>query len=154
MIQSFLRGKCSRESCYNCCFKQKIRLADFTLADYWGIEHIDPELNDEKGLSSVYVNSTKAEKVIEAIRGNVNLKEMELARTVSYNPAMIESEKLNQDRLPFLRDLRHKSFDMVAGKYNEKIGMGTKVRWTFRRILGKQVYEFIRRRFLGERNDT
>lgn len=150
MIRSFLRGRCSRESCYNCCFKQKIRLADFTLADYWGIEHIAPELNDEKGLSSVYVNSTKAEKIIEAIRGTVNLKEMELDRTVSYNPAMIESEKLNQDRSLFLRDLRHKSFDMVAGKYNEKIGMGTKVRWTIRRILGNQLYEFVRRIVLGE----
>ena len=151
MIRSFLRGKCSRESCYDCCFKQKVRLADFTLADYWGIEHIAPELNDEKGISSVYVNSIKAEKIIEAIRENVNLQEMELDSAISYNMAMIESEKMNKDRALFLKELKYKSFDMVSGKYNDEIGIGTKVRWTLRRIMGSKRYDSIRERILGKK---
>ena len=151
MMKSFLRGKCSRKCCYDCKFKQKVRLADFTLADYWGIEYIAPEMNDEKGISSVYVNSLKAEKIIDSIRDKVELQKMELDSAVSYNMAMVESEIMRKDRANFLRELRYKSFDMVSGKYNDGIGIGTKIRWTLRRILGNKVYDSIRQKISGDK---
>lgn len=143
MIMSFLRGKCSRECCYDCRFKQKARLADFTLADFWGIEHIDPKLNDEKGLSSVYVNSPKAAKIIEAIKDKVELKEMDVDQAISYNMAMLESETMRGDRGDFLHDLRNKPFDMVSGKYNDEISIRTGIRWTLRRWMGNRLYESV-----------
>lgn len=147
MTCAFLRGKISRECCYDCPFKQKYRLADFTLADYWGIEKIAPELDDDKGISSCYVNSTKAEKIMEAIAPKVMLQEMSLDTAVAHNEAMIESEKMRSDRAAFLRDLSRKSFDMVYGKYIYQFGLGTRIRWTLRRLLGNHMYETI----LGKR---
>jgi len=144
LIKSFLRGKCSRECCYDCPFKQKVRLADFTLADFWGIEKLSPELDDDKGISSVYVNSPKAARVIEAIRDRVTLREMELNTAVSGNMAMVESEKVHPDRERFLRELPRKSFDLLSGEFNDEIGVRTKVTWTIRRLLGIRVYEKIR----------
>lgn len=35
------------------------RRADLTLADFWGIEHIDPQMDEDKGTSLVLVNSPK-----------------------------------------------------------------------------------------------
>ena len=107
MIMSFLRGKCSRECCYDCKFKQKVRLADFTLADFWGIEHLAPELNDEKGVSSVYVNSEKAARIIQAVRSRADFREMDLDSAVSYNLAMVESETMRSDRAAFLQEQLH-----------------------------------------------
>lgn len=147
MIKSFLRGKCSRECCYDCIFKQKVRLADFTLADYWGIEQIAPQLDDDKGISSCYVNSPKAEKIVNAIRDHVNLWEMDFDTAVEYNLAMIESERVREDRNAFLKDMRRKPFDMVVGKYIDEIRFGTKVRWTLRRVLGNKLYNSIKIRF-------
>lgn len=144
MIKSFLRGKCSRECCYDCKFKQKVRLADFTLADYWGIEHLAPELDDDKGISSCYVNSPKAARILDAIKDKVELREMDLDSAVKYNMAMVESENMRKDRADFLQELSHKSFDMVSGKYNDEIRTGTKVRWTLRRLMGNKVYDSIR----------
>ena len=144
MIMSFLRGKCSRECCYDCKFKQKVRLADFTLADFWGIEHLAPELNDEKGVSSVYVNSEKAARIIQAVRSRADFREMDLDSAVSYNLAMVESETMRSDRAAFLQELNHKSFDMVSGKYNDEIGMGTKIKWTLRRWMGNKAYDALR----------
>lgn len=143
MVSAFLRGKCSRESCYDCKFKQKCRLADFTLADYWGIQKIAPELDDDRGISSCYVNSPKAAKILEEISDRVILQEMDLDTAVANNMAMIESERLPKDRADFLRELREKSFDMVFGKYIDEFGTGTKIRWTLRRMLGNKRYEFI-----------
>lgn len=147
MVSAFLTGSCSRKSCYACHFKQKYRLADFTLADYWGIEKIAPELDDDKGISSVYVNSPKAKKLLDAISDRVFLKEMDLDKAVANNLAMVESERLTRDRDGFLRELRHRSFDMVYGKYIEEADLGRKMKWTARRILGNRVYE----RLLGKR---
>lgn len=147
MVSAFLTGSCSRKSCYDCPFKQKYRLADFTLADYWGIEKIAPELDDDKGISSVYANSPKARKILDAISDRVFLREMDLETAVAHNLAMVESEQLKRDRDGFLRDLRRRPFDMVYGKYVEEADLARKIKWTARRILGNRVYE----RLLGKR---
>ena len=144
MIKAFLHGKCSRECCYHCEFKQKYRLADFTLADYWGIQNIAPELDDDRGISSVYVNSAKAMKIMEAISDDVMLRRMDLELAVAHNVAMIESERVREDRAAFLKDMSRKPFDMVIGKYIDQISLGTKVRWTLRRVFGNRVYDFIK----------
>lgn len=146
MIAAFLQGKCSRKSCYDCPFKQKCRQADFTLADYWGIDKIAPELDDDRGISSVYVNSSKAQRVLDAISDRVFLKEMDLDTAVAYNMAMVESEKLSSSRGDFLRELRRKSFDMVYGKYIYRFGWKTKIGWSLRRILGNRTYDVLRRK--------
>ena len=127
MIAAFLRGKCSRKSCYECKFKQKYRLADITLADYWGIEKIAPELDDDKGISSIYINSAKGERVLEAISDRVFVQKMDLDMAVAHNEAMVESETLSSDRGDFLKDLRRKSFDMVYGKYIYRFAFNTKI---------------------------
>ena len=146
MVSAFLTGSCSRKSCYDCPFKQKYRLADITLADYWGIEKIAPELDDDKGISSIYVNSPKAQKLLDAIADRVFLREMDLDTAVAHNMAMVESERLTRDRDGFLRDLRKKPFDVVYGKYIEEANLSRRIKWAARRILGDKVYEKILRK--------
>lgn len=146
MVSAFLTGSCSRKSCYNCPFKQKYRLADFTLADYWGIDKIAPELDDDRGISSVYANSPKARKILEAISDRVFLREMDLDTAVAHNMAMVESERLTRDRDGFLRDLRKKSFDVVYGKYVEEADLSRQIKWAVRRILGNKRYEKLLRK--------
>lgn len=143
MVSAFLTGSCSRKSCYDCPFKQKYRLADITLADYWGIEKIAPELDDDKGISSIYINSPKAQKLLDAVSDRVFLKEMDLDTAVAYNMAMVESERLVRDRDGFLRELRKKSFDVVYGKYVEEADLSRRIKWFARRTLGDRLYEKI-----------
>ena len=146
MVSAFLTGSCSRKSCYDCPFKQKYRLADITLADYWGIEKIAPELDDDKGISSIYINSPKAKKLLDAISDRVVLRQMDLDTAVAHNLAMVESEHLIRDRDGFLRDLRKRSFDVVYGKYVEEAGMSRRIKWFARRMLGDKLYERILKR--------
>lgn len=146
MVSAFLTGSCSRKSCYDCPFKQKYRLADITLADYWGVEKIAPELDDDKGISSIYINSIKAQKLLDAISDRVILRQMDLDTAVAHNLAMVESERLTRDRDGFLRDLRKKSFDVVYGKYVEEADLSRRIKWAARRILGDKLYEKILRK--------
>ena len=46
-MRMFLRNYCLRPSCYECEAKL-VRCADLTLADFWGINFVAPEMNDNK----------------------------------------------------------------------------------------------------------
>ena len=58
-MRAFLSNLSLRHSCYNCPAKSGKSGADITIGDFWGIENVRPELDDDKGLSLVMVNSPK-----------------------------------------------------------------------------------------------
>ena len=44
-MQMFLRDYCLRPSCYECAAK-KVKMSDLTIADFWGINDVAPDMND------------------------------------------------------------------------------------------------------------
>ena len=66
-MKGFLKNIILRDSCYNCQFKKYMRISDITLADFWGVDKICPEMFDNKGTSLVIVNSSKGEKLLSEI---------------------------------------------------------------------------------------
>lgn len=50
--------------CYKCLYTSVDRVADFTIADFVGVNRCRRELNDDKGLSVVMVNSELAETIV------------------------------------------------------------------------------------------
>lgn len=48
-----------RPSCYHCQYKGFPRMADITIADYWGIEKVDKNLDNNIGTSMILLNSKK-----------------------------------------------------------------------------------------------
>ena len=64
-IKAFLSNIALRDSCTNCKFKKENKASDITLADFWGINNIKPNMNDEKWTSLVIVNSEKGKALFE-----------------------------------------------------------------------------------------
>ena len=60
-MRMFLRNYCLRPSCYECEAKL-VRCADLTLADFWGINFVAPEMNDNKGVSLVIIRSQRGHR--------------------------------------------------------------------------------------------
>lgn len=48
-----------RESCYNCKYSSFDKPADITVGDFWGIENVMPEMDDNMGVSLVIVRNEK-----------------------------------------------------------------------------------------------
>lgn len=57
----FLRNLTLRPSCFFCPAKAGKSGSDITIADFWGIDQVCPEMNDNKGTNLVLVNSTRGE---------------------------------------------------------------------------------------------
>ena len=113
----FLTDIALRESCYQCNFKKKYRNSDITLADFWGINEVCPEMNDEKGTSLVIVNSEKGKKLFEQIENQLMKKEVLLDEAICHNKSMIKSVPLNEKREELLKNIDRMDYEELVSQY-------------------------------------
>lgn len=59
----------TRESCYSCKYANMARNSDITIADYWGIEDLNAEFEDELGVSAILVNTQKGGDLFKQAQG-------------------------------------------------------------------------------------
>lgn len=116
-MKAFLSNLCLRPSCYECAFKTKVRQSDITLADFWGIDNIMPEMNDEKGTSLILINSPKGKELFDAIKNDITYKETEMDEAIKYNSSAIKSASLPKNRNSFIVDVRNKGFEKASKKH-------------------------------------
>lgn len=116
-MSAFLGDYCLRPSCYRCAFKQEDRLADLTLADFWGIDRVMPEMNDGGGTSLVLVHSERGEKLLKQSEKNLYLKPADWKNALLYNSAMVCSAVCPGNRERFLKALKKMSFSQAVEKY-------------------------------------
>lgn len=107
-----------RPSCYDCKFKGFPRIADITIADYWGIEKVDKNLDNNIGTSMMLLNSKKGETYFEKIKDGLEYKETPFESIFGGNIALRKSiEPAKIDRKAFFEDLDKNDFDYVTNKY-------------------------------------
>lgn len=59
-LSLFFSNNCLRPHCYSCPYAGKGRSADFTMADFWGLQNSHPDFFDENGVSLVICNTAKS----------------------------------------------------------------------------------------------
>lgn len=116
-MKAFLKDVCLRPSCYECGFKTLNRQSDITLADFWGIGNILPEMDDDKGTSLVFINSKTGQEIFNSISNEMKVKEVDINEAVKYNPSAIKSVQKNPNRNYFLADLNNIEFNQLVKKY-------------------------------------
>lgn len=103
-MKGFLQDLYLRPSCYDCRFKTRERKSDITVADFWGINKLHPQWDDDKGMSLVVVHSPNGEKALEVIKKDMFIQRVELDEAIKYNKAMIKSVAMNKSRKCFFED--------------------------------------------------
>lgn len=138
-MKAFLREACLRDSCYKCFFKEKNRRTDVTIADFWGIQNLLPELNDNKGVSLLIVNTDKGEKLKKSIDDKIICKETEFEKSIIYNISMYTSVEKPRSRKNFFKNLDNMEFDELVKKYTviSKLTFRKKVIRKLKKILKK-----------------
>lgn len=119
-MKVFLSDIALRDSCYKCEFKKKHRIADITLADFWGINYVLPEMNDEKGTSLIIINSQKGNELLKEIQDKTFIKEIAIEDAIKYNKSMIQSATINNNREEFFKNLKMDSFEKLIDRLIEK----------------------------------
>ncbi|NBI64458.1 4Fe-4S dicluster domain-containing protein [Clostridiales bacterium] len=57
-----------RPSCHICQFCKVERNSDFTIGDFWGMEHLRPDLDDGMGTSLVILHTDKAREIWDQVK--------------------------------------------------------------------------------------
>lgn len=134
-MQAFLKNVILRDSCYECSFKKINRLSDITLADFWGIEYVNPKMFDNKGTSLVIVNSEKGRKLFNDIQSEIIQEQVDINEALKYNPSMTSSVRPDKNRENFFLNLDKMDFDKLVNKYTEKPSFISKVVVKCKRIV-------------------
>ena len=107
-----------RHSCGKCHFCNTTRPSDITLADFWGWEKTDPNINkDDKGVSLVLVNTPKGREIFGAATDQLDTIPAELANCLQ--PTLQHLTILHDYTEKFRLDYINKGFDFVIWRYGD-----------------------------------
>lgn len=112
-----------RSSCFECKYKGFPRIADLSLADFWGVANENPDLDSDQGTSLIMVNSLKGEELLTKVSDRVFQKELLLKHALPGNSCIYNSIKKNDNSSDFLLMLDKEPFDKCFYKYANNIGL-------------------------------
>lgn len=119
-IKGFVKDFYLRPSCYECKYKTLHRESDITLADFWGIEANEPELDDNKGTSLIFLNSYKGKLVFKKIKKSVIFKIVDIHKAVTFNSSAFKTALYNKKRVNFYKKYKEKDFNLLINKLIKK----------------------------------
>ena len=102
-MRAFLSDTILRPSCYACPAKQGKSHSDITIADFWGIDTIDPAFDDDKGCCLVLLNTEKGSTVYNLF--HLTSKEKTFEEGIKHNSAYYRSCKPHPSRTRFFKGL-------------------------------------------------
>lgn len=80
---AFLKGYLHRENCYQCRYANTNRVADISVADFWGIGSKKPITDEHKlGCSMLLVNSEKGQLLFEGIKDRIYAELRDINETI------------------------------------------------------------------------
>lgn len=119
-MRTFMSDICLRPSCYHCSFKKRSRVADITVADFWGIDEACPDMNDEKGISMVVLHSRKGERLFELISKDMIWRKVDVESAICSNLAMIRSSKMPENRQEFMKRIQTEPIEDLVPQFTRK----------------------------------
>ena len=87
----FLSNLSLRPSCYSCPTKLQHVQSDITLADFWGVDRLHPEIDDDKGCGLILVHNDHALSLLKSL--DCQLQEQKLDKVIAFNSNITYSVK-------------------------------------------------------------
>ena len=115
-IRGFIGDIYLRNSCYQCKFKTLHRQSDLTLADFWGIENINEDMDDGIGTSFIMVNSEKGNQILQRIKEQIEVQKADLEESIKYNMSAVRASYRNPRREYFFRNINRFKFNKLVEK--------------------------------------
>lgn len=106
-----------RTACERCPFACISRVGDITLGDFWGIENVLPEIDDNKGVSAVLINTEKGERLFKKIESGLEVYEVTAAQISDRQPNLSKPSRRSVKAEAFKKDFESLPFENVLKKY-------------------------------------
>ena len=109
----FAQNMTIRPSCYSCPVRNGRSGSDLTLADLWNVAEVVPEMNDDRGVSLVCVNSDKGRDAFESVRNGLDVKPVKYEYAIRNNGGFADHVLMPERRTEFFTGI-HAAKDLHA----------------------------------------
>lgn len=116
-IKGFLKDLYLRPSCYACPAKELKSGSDITIADFWGVQSVIKDFDDDKGTSLIIINTESGDKIVKSI--DAILQESSYVDACRLNSAILKSCIITQKRKMFLKS-KGNSFASIVNILTKK----------------------------------
>lgn len=100
-----------RMSCHACPFTTSQRYGDITVADFWGVEKLLPEIRQDMGISLIQVNTAAGERVMGHMDREMDIWPVERERYLKRTSgAMVQPAPIHRRRKLFFKAAGEDSF--------------------------------------------
>ena len=102
----------------------KKNCADIIIGDFWGIENVFPQMDDDKGISAVILNSTKGKAIFQKIQEKMEYQETTFEDILNANPVLTASVDYTKNREKFFEFIKNNkietSIQLIKGMEADK----------------------------------
>jgi len=139
-MKAFIENLILRPSCYKCLFKNGKSFSDISLGDFWGVKKYHKEIDDDKGLSLVIINSEKGKQLFEKLN-------IENVTRVLYQEALIHNSgfsgiiRPHRNRSKFFKELQKTENVSELIEYMLKPPLWKKIKYK----LSSNIYKIVRK---------
>ena len=136
-MRSYLSYVNIRPSCFECHFKGLRRVSDFTISDCWGVAESNQDINDNKGLSALLLQNSRAVQIFDEIKDNLEYLGYDAEELMAGNWTAVKSVKANPIRTEFFTDV----FEVGTIESLEKHFKPSVISWIryyYNRLKGKE----------------
>lgn len=109
----FAQNMTLRPSCYNCPARNGRSGSDITLGDLWSVASVVPEMNDDRGVSLVCINTEKGRNAFDSLMGSLEVKEVAYEKAVKDNGGFAAHVPVPEKREEFFKGI-HTAKDIHA----------------------------------------
>ena len=130
-MRMFLSGLILRPSCYEYPSKAGKSGSDITIGDFWGVENVVPQFDDDKGISLLLMNNSRFMPLLSEVHSRFESLKLPVDIICKYNKSFLFSAKEPLERNRFFL-LLYKgddffSFGQLVWKKNGKVNLISKV---------------------------
>lgn len=106
----FVQGMTLRPSCYECPASGGKSNSDITLSDLWSVADVAPQMNDDRGVSGVYVNTEKGREAF--LSCGLEYTVVDVRESRRNNGGFISERSMPERREEFFRNI-HSASDLL-----------------------------------------
>ena len=93
----------TRPACSNCMARYGRSCSDISIGDYWGLWDIQPEYDDNKGVSIVLIYTDKLKSLIGSM--NLDVTKVSIMEACKYNSGLTKSTPKHSSRQKFFKEI-------------------------------------------------
>lgn len=137
-MRGFLSDLYLRPSCYYCKCKNGASHSDITIADYWGINKVMPDFDDDTGVSLILLNTEKGKEIFNNL--NMDIRHAYLKDAKPFNGGFKENIKQHPKRDLFFYEINSgntvEDAVLKALKVSNFVIVKNKLKRIIKRIIG------------------